>query len=273
MIMLTEMSPRIIEDQIFNNRKEITTDVIRDLEFSEGAENLKDLLVTKWKHCPDDTVAVPCLTVNTVGKVSGAKWYLVGKLMREVNVKLTQLNSDADDDVVLSIKINDLGIFPFYNKRRNVSGWVDSSEVDFNLNKKVKSKKQQVDVDQYTAVGFKGFSLRVGVTPISATSANIVLALHPLGKDELKAKIPDFYYKNGCPQVALSIGDNNSKYLCVPMMVQEPPSCGFGMGILPAIEDLRSEQERISLHPSSWELRVACNAFLRSLERIQQQDS
>ena len=260
------MAPKTIEGSIIKNRKAITNEVVSDLICDGGVERVRDLLTDKWKHNPDDVIVVPTLTINTAGKISGAKWHVLGKLTKDVNIKLTQLNSEADDDAIINIKNLELGIFPFYNKRRNVSGWIDSEEVDFSVVRKEGKKKVTVKADQLEDAGFKGFSLRIGVMPVAPTKANIVLAIHPLGKEGLKDKVPDGYYKNACPQVALGIGDSNAKFLCVSMGVQEPASCEFGMGILPVIEDLRSEGEIASLFPSSWDIRSALFNFMRTVK-------
>ena len=258
------MVPKIIEDPVFVNRKEISGEIVKDLIFEGGVLKVKELLTNKWKVNPDEVIAVPSLNINTAGKVGGAKWYVVGKLGKDVNMKLTQLSTEAADDVVLCIQNLEFDIFPFYNKRRNVSGWIDSQEVEFKLLRKVKSKKVQVPPEDFEDVGFQGFSLRIGILPVTAKAASLVLAIHPLSKDDLKAKLPDAYYKNGCPQVALAIGDNNCKYLNVNLAVQEPRNAEIGMGVLPLLEDLRSQDEIANLFPNSWDIRVATNSFLRS---------
>ena len=47
----------------------------------------------------------------------GAKWYVTGQLPKDIKLKLSQLNSEAEDDVYICIKNMDLSIFPFYNRR------------------------------------------------------------------------------------------------------------------------------------------------------------
>ena len=143
---------------------------------------------------------------------------MIGKLAKDINLKNLEMS-----------------MFPFYIKQWNTSGWIDSSELDFSMFRKAKSKKRPILA---TDLGMTGFSVRIGIMPVSTTTASLTLALHPMNKDDLKAKAPDSYYKNGCPQVALPIGDNNTK-----MGVQEPSGSNVGMGVFPIIEDLRSEDE------------------------------
>ena len=259
------MSPKVISGDVFKNRKEVEIEIYKDLVADGGTEKVKTLLVEKWKHDASDILAVPSLTVNSEGRLSGAKWFVMGKLPKDINLKLTQLNSEADDDLFICIKNVELSMFPFYNKRRNVSGWIDSSELEFSVFRKAKSKKQQVQVDQFDELGMKGFSVRIGILPTSVTTASLTVALHPMSKDELKAKSTDYYFKNCCPQVALPIGDNNAKHLVVKLGIQEPNNTKIGMGILPVIEDVRTEGEVANIYPTSLEIRTAMHNFMRTV--------
>ena len=258
------MSPKVISGDVFKNRKEIPIETFKDLIADGGVEKVKKVLVDKRKYNPADIIAVPSLTVNNAGKLSGAKWYVIGKLSKDINLKLTQLNSDADDDIFICIKNMELSVFPFYNKRRNASGWIDSSELDFSMFRKAKSKKQPIQADQFAGLGMTGFSVRIGIMPVSTTTASLTLALHPMNKEDLKAKAPDGYYKNGCPQVALPIGDNNAKSLIIKLGIEEPTGSKVGMGVFPIIEDLRKEEEVANVCPTSLEVRTALHNFMRT---------
>ena len=216
------MSPIVISGEVFRNRNELPQDIFKDLIAAGGVEKVKQVVQEKWKQVPTDILAVPCLTVNTEGRLSGAKWYVTGQLPKDIKLKLSQLNSEAEDDVYICIKNMDLSIFPFYNRRRNVSGWIDSGELDIMLFRKAKSKKQQVQANQFSTLGMKGFSVRLCVMPTSTTTAHMTLALQPMRKEELKAKASDNYYKHCCPQVALPIRENNAKYLTIKLGIEEP---------------------------------------------------
>ena len=256
------MVPRVICSDIFKNRKEIPRDVIDQLVVDGGIEKVKALMLEKWGYSAGDIVALPYLSVNTEGKISGAKWHVVGVVGREVNLKLSQLNAEADDDIFICIRNIDLSMFSFYNKRRNVSGWIDSTELDFSIFRKARSKKQPVDPEQYETVGFRGFSIRVGVLPASVQTASLIVAVHPMSKEVLKAKAPDCYFKNSCPQVALPIGENNARQLIIKLGIEELAPAETGLGIFPVIEDLRRGED-VS-RPTSWEIRVSLHNFLRT---------
>ena len=257
------MSPKVITGEVFRNRKELPNEVVENLVVDGGVERIKAMIQERWGYAAEEPVVLPCLTLNTDGKISGAKWHTLGLLRREVNLKLCQLNPDADEDIFLCLRNLDLSVFPFYNKRRNVSGWIDSNALEYAVFRKVKSKKQTVTSDQYQAVGFKGFSVRIGVLPVSVNAANLIVAVHPMSKEQLKQKAPDCYYKNSCPQVALPIGENNAKQLTVKLGIEEPASALTGLGVYPIIEDLRGAEES-AIRPSSWEIRVALHGFIRS---------
>ena len=127
------MAPITIEGDVFKHRKELPQEIFKDLIVAGGAEKVKALLTEKWKYSPPDILAVPSLMVNTEGRLSGAKWYVTGRLPKDINLKLVQLITKADDDLYICIQNMDLSVFPFYNKRRNVSGWIDSAELEFTL--------------------------------------------------------------------------------------------------------------------------------------------
>ena len=262
------MTPSVITGEIFKNRSELPQEIFKDLIVAGGVEKVKELLTEKWKQVPTDIIAVPSLTVNSEGRLGGAKWYVTGQLPKDINLKLSQLNSEADDDVYICIKNVDLSMFTFYNKRRNVSGWIDSDELDITMFRKAKSMKQPITADQFSTMGMKGFCVRLCVMPTSTTTANMTLALHPMSKEELKAKAPDNYHKNCCPQVALPIGENNAKFLTIKLGIEESIHAKVGMGILPVIEDLRSEEEVASVSPSSLQIRKALHNFLRSVRGL-----
>ena len=142
----------------------------------------------------------------------------------------------AEEDIFVSVKSIDTAMFPFYNKRRNVSGWIDSSAIDFALSRKVGNKEQPIQADKFEEYGMKGFSLRLCIMSVTSTTASLTLALFPLAKDVMKAKAPDQDTKTSCPQVPLPIGSNNAKYAIVNLGIVEPASTKVGMGEEPVEE-------------------------------------
>ena len=68
--------------------------------------------------------------------------------------------------------------------------------------------------------------------------------------------------------MALPIRENNAKYLTIKLGIEEPDHVKVGMGVLPIIEDLRTEMEIASVSPSSLEVRKALHNFLRSVRSL-----
>ena len=262
------MSPKTITGDVFKHRKELSQDDFKDLLVDGGTDKIRTLLTSKWKVVPEEIIAVPCLTVNNVDRLSGARWCVMGNIGKDINIKLQQLNTEAEEDIYVTIKNLDTAVFSFYNKRRNVSGWIDSSTIEFSLFKKVNNKKQVIHADKYVEHGMLGFSLRLGVLPVNPNTASLTLALLPLSKENIKAKLPDHYTKTSCPEVALLIGSNNAKYTHIKMGIEEPVTSKVGMGIWPVVEDIRTEEEAAGIYPTSMETRKALHSFMRSCKGL-----
>ena len=82
------MSPKIIDGDIFKNRRELAVDDYKDLIVDGGVDKVKTLLCEKWKHNSEEIIAVPSLTINNAGRLSGAKWYIMGKITKDINILL-----------------------------------------------------------------------------------------------------------------------------------------------------------------------------------------
>ena len=116
----------------------------------------------------NERVAVPILMVGNEGKLVGAKWQVVGGIKPKA-VKAEQIWPEAEKDVFVEIKLDDLTEFSFYNKCRNVSGWLDSDTISWVAFKKEDKSKAVIPTDQHGACGIRKFSIRIGVLPISGS--------------------------------------------------------------------------------------------------------
>ena len=81
------MSPIVISGEVFRNRKELPQEIFKDLVAAGGVEKVKKVIQENWKQAPTDIIAVPSLTVNNEGRLSGAKWYVTGQLPKDINLK------------------------------------------------------------------------------------------------------------------------------------------------------------------------------------------
>ena len=258
------MAPKVIEDPGFKFREELSNDDLNKVIIDGGAEKVKDSLTKVWNYGQDEKVAVPVMVVGPDGKLVGSKWVIVGSIEPKA-VKAEQIWSEAEKDIFLEIKIQDLTMFPFYNRCRNVSGWIDSDAITWSVFKKEKHKKVVLGVDTYGEVGVQKFSVRIGVLPISTSTAALTLAIVPMSKEELKRKLPDHYAKTVCPQVALTLGVQNTRALNIKLGVEEPIGSKTGMRVWPLVEDVRGQEER-GKGITSMDIRKGLAKFLRTVQ-------
>ena len=66
--------------------------------------------------------------------------------------------------------------FSFYNKCRNVSGWLDSDTITWVAFRKENKSKTVITTDQHGVCGIKKFIVRIGVLPISGNQVSLTLA-------------------------------------------------------------------------------------------------
>ena len=265
-IWIIDMAPKIIEDAGFKFREELPKEDLKKLLIDGGSEKVKEAMVTVWKYGPEENIAVPVMVAGPDGKLVGAKWVTVGKVEPKA-VKAEQIWSGAEKEVFVEIKIEDLTMFTFHNRCRNVSGWIDSDSISWTVFKKEKQKKVVVDVDKYGELGVQKFSLRICVMPTSTKAAALTLAIVPMAKDELKKKLPDHYSKTVCPQVALTLGLNNTRALTIKLGVEEPIGSKTGMMLWPLVEDVRAQEERGN-NITSLDIRKGLAKFLRTVQGV-----
>ena len=84
------MSPKTITDDVFKHRKALSQDDFKDLLVDGGTDKIRMLLISKCKVLPVEIIAVPCLTVNNVGRLSGARWCIMWNIGKDINIMLQQ---------------------------------------------------------------------------------------------------------------------------------------------------------------------------------------
>ena len=260
------MVPKIIESELFKFREELSSDAIENLTIDGGAEKVKGALARFGYSLESEKVAVPIILIGPDGKPAGARWQVAGSLEPKA-VKAEQIWGEVDKDTYIDIKIEDLTIFPFYNRCRNVSGWLDCEALTWSVFKKEKNKKVQLNIDQYGAAGVQRFCVRLCVLPISGEQVSLTLAFLPYAKDELKKLLPDIYSKTYCPQVPLTLGTNNTRAIAIKLAVEEAVGSKTGLKVFPLLEDMRTEEEK-TRKPTSMEIRKALAKFLRTVQGL-----
>ena len=90
-------------------------------------------------------------------------------------IKAEQICPKAEKDDFVEIKWDDLTDLFFYNKCRNVSGWLDSDNISWVAFRKENKSKAVITTDQHGVCGIKKFSVRIGVLPISGNQVSLIL--------------------------------------------------------------------------------------------------
>ena len=68
------MAPITITDDVFKDRREIQQSTLVDMVVKGGSAKIKEALVSTWNiNLEQQILAVPSITLNTEGKISGAK--------------------------------------------------------------------------------------------------------------------------------------------------------------------------------------------------------
>ena len=253
----------IINSKIFKNRKKVDKGTLQKLIVKDDTITKMEV-VRSWGYGDDDKIAIPTICINEDGTIRGTKWTVLGNITKRVSIKTTSIWMDTEDeqDMYISLEVPELDKFTFHNQGRNVSDWIDSSELSWNVTKK-KGRKQEEMSDSH--IYEKGFSIRMGVLPISIDTANLTLSILPLAKNYIKKIFADQFNKVYCPQLALTLGDRNVKAIGIKLGIQEKEG-QYGMGILPIIQDNRSDEQIMEYFPSSLEIRKTMADFLRECQ-------
>ena len=260
------MSPKVIDHADLRYSEEIGVEVLQKLVIEGGSEKVKECLKNVWDYNPDENVAVPVLMIGQEGKAVGAKWVVVGKIQPKA-VKAEQIWKEASKDIFIDIKIPDMTIFNFYNKCRNVSGWLDCDALSWSVFKNENKKKVAIPLEKYQEVGVQKFCLRICVLPNSVSAVALTLALVPLSKDELKKRLPEHYSKTYCPQVALTLGEKTTRAITIKLGVAEPVTSKTGLKVWPLLEDIRSQECR-GQNIQSMDIRKCTAKFLRTVQGL-----
>ena len=172
------MAPRVIESDLFKHRKEIDKESLEKLIVKGGPLAIKETLKA-WGYDETDKVAVPTIVVAGDGRIGGVKWTVIGKASKKVTIKALQLWPEGcEEDVPICMEVPEFDNFNFYNKYRNTSGWIDSTELSWTVIKKnEKGKKVTMPPTNYPETGIQGFSIRMGVLPVSVNSCTITMAI------------------------------------------------------------------------------------------------
>ena len=249
----------MIAASVFSGRKDPTTTMLNRLVVKGGNQQLKTFLDSS-KYEGDEPVALPVFTLDTdTPKIKGARWYLQGKMSREVGFFTKDLFEGKTGKIF--IKIDDLRIFAFPTNSTdsNVSAWIDSEALQVRwIEDKESITREEAEEDEIA-----NFSVRACLQPETSNTALLWLAIVPLGKDDLIKKRPADYNTRKCPQIHLGIGPRSNpgqRSLSIRLAVAEGKREHCGYGIFPALESLSSDA---ALLPPAKDIREALHLHMR----------
>ena len=252
----------LIKAAVFAGRKDPPTKLLEKLVVTGGNQQLEAFLKDA-KYGGDDPVALPVFTLdNATPRIKGARWYIQGKMNREVGMFAKDLFPGKNGKIF--VEIDDLRIFQFPTnggEDNNVSAWVDAET----LQVRWMEDKENLSREQAEEKGIAKFCLRACLQLESASTAMLWIAAVPLSKEGLVQKRPADYKTRKCPQIHLGIGPKENpgqRSLSIRMAVAEGKREGCGYGVFPALENLSAETP---LLPPAGEIREALHLFLRKV--------
>ena len=160
------MTPKIISSDIFKYRKEIDHDTLAKIIVKGGPVAGKEAMKI-FGYDENENIAIPTIVIGGDGSIGGTKWTVLGKAPKKVTIKGIQLWPECEDEVHIALEVPEFDTFTFYNRCRNISGWIDSTELTWSvMRKNEKNKKVKVQPTNYEKTGIRGFSIRMGVMPV-----------------------------------------------------------------------------------------------------------
>ena len=95
------MAPKVIESEVFKNRKELTNDTIEKLVVKGGSVALRESLSNTWGYDPNEKIAVPTIVIAGDGRIGGVKWSILGKSEKKATIRGIQLWPDCQEDIII----------------------------------------------------------------------------------------------------------------------------------------------------------------------------
>ena len=172
---------------------------------------------------------------------------------------------DGSKDLKVSVKLDDLGMFPF-DANCNISSWLDRGELDVTYSLDNGDPISHQEAKQY---GVGEFCLRLLVVPTAYTGASVNVAAHPSTKQALKDKLGD---KSNClqtPHISLQVHEASTNGVRAGRAAhalftrQELASDGYRVGCL-AWLDCTAEGEDDVIIPGGDEIKEATLLFMRN---------
>ena len=146
-----------MQSDIFKNTSNIDKDILEKFIVKGGKEEIKKALHS-WGHDKDERIAIPTIHIARDGNIGGVKWTILGNTLKKVTIKATNLWPDCEENVSLSLTVPELDCFTFDHQSKNISEWVDCSELSWTVKRKGERHK---DVTEDYNMTDKSFSIRL----------------------------------------------------------------------------------------------------------------
>ena len=251
--MSVNTEERIIRDKIFDNRRNIPEDVLKKLVITGDKEQVDDGLSRNgWQG---ETVAAPVIVTDPDGKILGSKWAIRGPISK-ATIK-TSVSSIYLIELYFIIYIQSIWLegpkdltvhfnlegsnFDFGNRGAglpaNFSNWINAADSNQVV---VKRGDTVVTFDEISKGA--GACIRLEVhTSADVNSSLCYLTLIPVSHPDL-LKIAEKWEVDitgsRIPVIACQMGPNQKKSLETKLMIPEDRSSGYGLGILPLIQQV-----------------------------------
>ena len=176
-------SEKVIEDPAFVQVKDLTVDDVKRMvvpSFDEAAVTL----IPGWRGSPILLVGVK---LDQDGKtIQNCEPILDGKLFRKTARSFAASKFWPFKDKIY-LKLQPINLRQFVFTDSLVSNVVDSQNIAYSF---VDKDGQEVEANVLANQGFKGFCVKIYVTPTSAYEAKVRLVLFPVPKADLEAEQP-----------------------------------------------------------------------------------
>ena len=229
-----------IVSPLFQNKGKLSPLMMKKLMVRGGGIQVNDAL-ERFGWGSTSAVAMTVMTVDTYsGVIRGARFETRG-LGPEVRFKAKDLWQESSGNVFVKIKMNDLSRLPWLGVggTRNQTEWIDSSNVDFEVEQR---DRGTLDPKEYEAVHVKGFCLRFTLLPVKVDRAFLYGSIVPISKDSLMEKINEKGIEPSSaliPSIAMKLWVAKGKFQNGFPMDLLPLECEtdkIGLGHLPLLE-------------------------------------
>ena len=241
-----------IESPLFLGKGRLNTLAMKKLMVRGGGIQVNDTLERMgWN--PDKGVVTTVMSVDdSSGVVRGVRFETRGP-GPEVKFKARDLWSNADSDVSVTIKLNDLSRLTWLTEgeKRNQTEWMDSSVVIFEA---IHPETGPMSSDEMAEADLEGFCLRFTLLPVKVDKMFLYGSIVPLSKESLFELLQEREVRATSPlipTIAMKLWVAKGKFqngYPLDFLPVEEESKSVGLGHLPLLECVGSGSPTLPNH-------------------------